>query len=224
MTLSVVPEIKELEAILPFSRLCRAEREKLSERLSVVELSEGRYLIKEGTAGTEMYFIVSGNVKVCSFHNHKEVILAIVRPGEVVGDISLLCGGPRVADVVTLSPCRLLKCTKEDFEAHLLEFGGLALSMLRNLARRVRSASARISDLALYDVSSRVARILFEMSSPGEYNGEAAHVVHEPPTHQSLASMIGSSREAVTRALKELEKSKHIAVEEGQLFVLSLPM
>jgi len=48
-------------------------------------------------------------------------------------------------------------------------------------------------------------------------------VTHEPPTHQSLASMIGSSREAVTRALKELERAKHIVIEENQVYVLSLP-
>ena len=223
MTTSSEIELAELESTLPFSRLCAAEREKLRHRLVPVELSQGRYLMREGTPGAEMFFIVSGSVKVCSFHNEKEVILAILRAGEVVGDISLLCGGPRVADVVAVTNCRLLKCSKEDFEAHLLEFGGLALAMLRNLALRVRSASARIADLALYDVSSRVARILFEMSVPSEYEGSPAHVTYEPPTHQALASMIGSSREAVTRALKELEKAKHIVIEENQLYVLSLP-
>jgi CRP-like cAMP-binding protein len=224
MTTSTPTEIAELESTLPFARLCAAEREKIRDRLSVVEIPAGKHLIKEGTPGAEMYFIAKGSVKVCSFHNDKEVILAILRQGEVVGDIALLCGGPRVADVVALTACRLLKCTKEDFEAHLLEFGGLALAMLKNLALRVRSASSRISDLALYDVSSRVARILFEMSVPSEYDGVPAHVLHDPPTHQALASMIGSSREAVTRALKELEKARHLVIEEGQIFVLSLPL
>ena len=223
MSSSTQPELLELESTPPFSHLCAEERATLHHRLSVVEIPAGKYLITEGTPGAEMYFIVSGSIKVCSFRNGKEVILALLRPGEVVGDISLLCGGPRVADVVALTNCRLFRCAKEDFEAHLLEFGGLALSMLKNLALRVRSASARISDLALYDVSSRVARILFEMSVPSEYDGAPAHVTHEPPTHQALASMIGSSREAVTRALKELEKTKHIVIEENQIYVLSLP-
>ena len=223
MTSSTHPELAELSSIPPFSRLCVAEREKLQYRLSVVEIPAGRQLITEGTPGDEMYFIVNGSVKVCSFRNDKEVILALLRSGEVVGDIALLCGGPRVADVVALTPCRLFKCTQANFEAHLLEFGGLALAMLKNLALRVRSASSRISDLALFDVTSRVARILFEMSVPSEYDGAPAHVTHEPPTHQALASMIGSSREAVTRALKELEKTKHIVIEENQIYVLSLP-
>jgi CRP-like cAMP-binding protein len=218
------PEMTELESALPFSQLSPEERSKLQSRLTVSEINAGRYLIKEGTEGKEMYFLITGMVKICSFHNEKEAILAILRPGEVVGDISLLCGGPRVADVVALTPCRLLRCSKEDFEAHLLEFGGLAYLMLKNLARRVRSASMRISDLALYDVSSRLARVLFEMSRPGEFDGTAVHVVNTPPTHQALASMIGSSREAVTRGLKELEKSKHIIVDDERIFVLSVPM
>jgi CRP/FNR family cyclic AMP-dependent transcriptional regulator len=218
------PEIAELESALPFSQLSAEERSKLQSRLTVVEINAGRYLIKEGSEGSEMYFLIRGMVKICSFHNEKEAILAILRPGEVVGDISLLCGGPRVADVVALTPCRLVQCSKEDFEAHLLEFGGLAHMMLKNLARRVRSASTRIADLALYDVSSRLARMLFDMSSPGEIDGAAVHVVSNPPTHQSLASMIGSSREAVTRGLKELEKRKHIIVDDERIFVFSVPM
>ena len=224
MIASTHPEMTELESALPFSQLSPEERRRLQTKLTVTDINAGRYLIREGSDGTEMYFLISGMVKICSFHNEKEAILAILRPGEVVGDISLLCGGPRVADVVALTPCRLFRCSKEDFEAHLLEFGGLAHMMLKNLARRVRSASMRISDLALYDVSSRLARVLFEMSAPGELDGAAVHVVTNPPTHQALASMIGSSREAVTRGLKELEKSKHIIVDDERIFVLSVPI
>lgn len=224
MTTSIHPDIGELETQLPFSRLSAAERNKLQRRLTVEEIDAGRYLIREGTDGAEMYFLMKGSVKICTFHNDKEAILAILRPGEVVGDISLLCGGARVADVVALTPCRLLRCTKVDFEAHLAEFGGLAHMMLKNLAKRVRSASMRISDLALYDVSSRLARVLFEMSTPGELEGIAVHIVNNPPTHQFLASMIGSSREAVTRGLKELERVKHIIVDDERIFVMSVPM
>jgi CRP/FNR family cyclic AMP-dependent transcriptional regulator len=224
MTTSLHPEMHELETNVFFSCLTQEERTHLLPRLSVVEVNTGRYIIREGSEGSEMYFLMKGSVKICSFHNDKEAILAVLRPGEVVGDISLLCGGPRVADVVALTECRLLKCAKVDFEAHLLQFGGLAHLMLKNLARRVRSASMRIADLALYDVSSRLARLLFELSSPGEIDGATVHIVNNPPTHQSLASMIGSSREAVTRGLKELEKSKHIIVDDERIFVLSVPM
>lgn len=224
MTTSAHPELAELEVSPPFSYLTAEERRAVQQRLTVNEIQAGRYLLREGTDGTEMYFLVKGSVKICSFRNEKEAILAILRPGEVVGDISLLCGGTRVADVVALTPCRLLRCAKEDFDAHVREFGGLAHMMLKNLALRVRSASMRISDLALYDVSSRLARLLFELSSPTEIDGETAHLVLEPPTHQSLASMIGSSREAVTRALKELERTQHIRIDDARIFVLSVPM
>jgi CRP/FNR family transcriptional regulator, cyclic AMP receptor protein len=218
------PELSELKSAPPFSALSHAEQLALQPRLTPIEIQAGKFLIKEGSSGSEMYFLVKGSVKICTFHNGKEAILNILQPGEVVGDISVLCGGPRIADVVALTPCRLLTCTKEHFETHLHEFGGLAHMMLKNLALRVRSASMRISDLALYDVSSRLARVLFEMSAPREIEGGIAHAVDDPPTHQALASMIGSSREAVTRALKELERTKHIIVEDSQIFVLSVPM
>lgn len=224
MTIAEHPELSELESTAPFSALSQAERLALQPRLTPLEIQAGKFLIKEGSAGSEMYFLVRGSVKICTFHNDKEAILNILRPGEVVGDISVLCGGPRIADVVALTPCRLLTCSKDDFETHLREFGGLAHMMLKNLAMRVRTASMRISDLALYDVGSRLARVLFEMSAPREIEDGIAHVVDNPPTHQALASMIGSSREAVTRALKELERTKHIIVDDARIFVLSVPM
>lgn len=223
--MSVVhPDLDELSITEPFSRLSQREREKVRERLTVEEIPAGRYLIRHGGEGTEMYFIAKGTVKIAVFNNGKEAILAIGRTGEPVGDISLLCGGPRTADVITISACRVYRCTRDDFNAHLAEFGGLAHLMLKMLAARVRAASARIRDLALYDVTCRAARALLELSSPIEIDGVTVNVVHDPPTHQELAGMIGSSRESVTRALGDLVLRKHLLIDDEQILIFSIPM
>jgi CRP-like cAMP-binding protein len=218
------PDLDELAVTEPFSRLSQHERESIRGRLTVEEIPAGRYLIRHGSEGTEMYFIAKGSLKIAVFNNGKEAILAIGRTGEPVGDISLLCGGPRTADVIAMSPCRVYRCTREDFNAHLAEFGGLAHIMLKQLAARVRSASARIRDLALYDVTCRLARSLLEMSQPAEVDGVAVHVVTSPPTHQELASMIGASRESVTRALGELTFRKHLMIADERILIFSLPL
>jgi CRP/FNR family cyclic AMP-dependent transcriptional regulator len=218
------PELEELFITEPFSRLSSLERQKIRERLAVEEIPAGRYLIRHGTEGTEMYFIAKGSVKIAVFNNGKEAILAIGRTGEPVGDISLLCGGTRTADVIAMTPCRVYRCTQEDFNAHLAEFGGLAHIMLKQLASRVRSASARIRDLALYDVTCRAARTLLELSSPIEIDGVALHVVNEPPTHQELAGMIGCTRESATRALGELVARKHLLIDDERILIFSIPL
>jgi CRP-like cAMP-binding protein len=218
------PNLAELETSEPFAHLSERERTAIRAKLSVVELKAGAFLLHRGAMSNEMYFIIRGSVKIATFNNNKEAILAILRSGEAVGEVALLCGGPRTADVIALAPCRLFKITQEDFNAHLAEFGGLAHLLLKNLARRVRAASARITDLTLYDVTCRLARTLLSMSDVCEVFGETVHLVREIPTHQELASTIGASREAVTRALGELVHRGHLAIEDRRVTIYSIPM
>ena len=218
------PALEELKVTEPFAHLSEREQTAIRSKLAVVELKSGAFLLHRGALSDEMYFIARGSVKIASFNNNKEAILAILRSGEAVGEVALLCGGPRTADVIALSPCRLFKITREDFNAHLDEFGGLAHLLLKNLARRVRAASARITDLTLYDVTCRLARTLLGMSEVCELFGETVHLVREIPTHQELASTIGASREAVTRALGELVHRGHLAIEDRRVTIYSIPM
>lgn len=218
------PACEELAKTEPFARLSPRERAAISEKLSIVEIRSGAYLLRQGALSDEMYFIAQGSVKIATFNNNKEAILAILRSGEAVGEVALLTGGPRTADVIALSPCRLYKITHDDFNAHLADYGGLAHLLLKNLARRVRASSARMSDLVLYDVTCRLARTLLGMSEVCEREGETVHLVREAPTHQELASTIGSSREAVTRALGDLVHRGHLEVEDRRIVILSIPM
>jgi CRP/FNR family cyclic AMP-dependent transcriptional regulator len=101
---------------------------------------------------------------------------------------------------------------------------GLSFALMKELALRLRAASAKIGDLALYDVYRRVARTLKSMAKPEIENDEEALVIDERPTHQELANMVGTSREMVTRALKGLEEDGCITVESKRIKVIKMPI
>jgi CRP/FNR family cyclic AMP-dependent transcriptional regulator len=96
--------------------------------------------------------------------------------------------------------------------------------MLRELATRLRAASTKIGELALYDVQDRVLRTLTALAktAPSERTeGGVVHTVQKRPTHQELAAMVGATREGVTRALKSLEEEGAIQIDGKTITVLS---
>jgi CRP/FNR family cyclic AMP-dependent transcriptional regulator len=202
------------------------ENEKVSllKCLTTREVRSGKFLMRSGVQGGELIFIAEGQVKVCKANKEgDEIILAILGPGQFVGEILILTGSDHVTDVVALLPCKLLVLQSADFHTHLAKYPGLAAEMLKLMADRVRVATGRITDLALYDVCCRVARTLFQMGTSSERNGKPIMLVNPRPPHQMLASMVGSSRETVSRALKTLEEEGHILVDEDCVYVKSIP-
>ena len=200
------------------------EKDALTALFTAEGVKRGKFVIRESSNDSTMYFIVSGRVKVCRADSHgKEVIVAILGPGEYFGEIALLAGTPRTTDVVALIDCELLCLSGKDFIEHVEKYNGLTFSLLRGLANRLHTATSRITDLALYDVTCRVARVLMEMSKVSAVADQHLPVVEERPTHQDLAAMVGSSREVVTRALKALEDEGHIEIEDERIVILSMP-
>ncbi len=120
---------------------------------------------------------------------------------------------------MTLTPCKFWKISQRDFFEHVSKHSGLLLILLRCLASKVREASARIGDLALYDVKGRLERVLCQLSTMSMLDGRPVKRVCNPPTHQEMASMIGASREGVTRALRLLEDQGRILQDDGQIWL-----
>lgn len=207
-----------------FAKLPSADKEALAGMLELQAAARGEVIIKAETESTSLLFLVDGKVKVCTTDGSgKEAILSFLGPGECLGELSLITGAKRSADVVALSRCELLVMSKDSFIAFCNRHPGLLLTLLNRLALRLQAASKRITDLALYDVSSRLTRVLIEIATPLPEDAKGVFIVNDRPTHQELASMVGSTREVVTRALNNLELSGHISVDQGCITINSIP-
>lgn len=211
---------------IPF--LQELSREELAKLISVLKertVSAGNYILYAEDPGPSLMFISHGEAKVNLLGaDGKEIVIALLGQGDFFGEIAILTGEDRTGNVVAETDCRLFVLAKEDFEKHVLSNSGLALSMLKSLALRLRASSLKIGDLALFDVYRRVARTLKSIATRTEENGEEVYVIDKRPTHQELAAMVGTSREMVTRALKGLEEDGCVVTEGKRVLVRKLPL
>ncbi len=109
----------------------------MAQRAIEVEFPANRVIARQGEIGTGFFLVVDGAVRVVRDGDE----LAILRPGEFFGELSVLDGLPRVAQVVATEPTRCLALASWDFEQAVLDSPTLALAILRGLAARLRSVT-----------------------------------------------------------------------------------
>jgi CRP/FNR family cyclic AMP-dependent transcriptional regulator len=173
-------------------------------------------LITEGDHSDSLYVILEGEVKVfVSDENGKEAILNLMGPGEYFGELALLDDSPRSASVMTIVPTKVMIISKQDFKNCLSSNPELAYNLIRLLIQQVRSLTDSVKNLSLMDVYGRVAHTLLDLAK--EKDGK--QIIEQRLTHQDIASMVGSSREMVSRILKDLSTGGYITVNKNQIVI-----
>jgi CRP/FNR family cyclic AMP-dependent transcriptional regulator len=178
---------------------------------------KGRTIVSEGETSQSLYLLLSGRAKVQrSDSEGKEVILAILGPGEFFGEMSLIDDAPRSASVITIEPSDFISVNKESFKAVLNSSTDMCLAIMRGIVKRLREADKKIETLALMDVYGRVARVLIDFAE----NVSGERVVKGKLPRQEIAKMIGASREMVSRVMKGLQVDGYIVpISEGRLLL-----
>jgi CRP-like cAMP-binding protein len=173
-------------------------------------LIERRYprnttIVEEGLAGDYMYVIREGRVKVTKLsEDGREKILEILESGDFFGEMALLDREPRSASVKTLEPGRLLALSRADFLSVLHRSPDVAVAVIQELSRRLRWADEQTSALSFQRVKVRATSLLQRLAREPHPGGERRATA--PLTHQQIADMVGTSRETVTRVVKELKE------------------
>jgi len=117
-------------------------------------------------------------------------------------------GFTRSACVVTREKSEVLVLAKKDFRKIISDNPDIVFGLLKNSRERLRKANKTIESLALMDVYGRVARLFMQLAKPS--NGK--QVIEDKLTHQDIANMVGSSREMVSRVLKELSQGNYVTI------------
>jgi CRP/FNR family transcriptional regulator, cyclic AMP receptor protein len=181
----------------------------LAERGVIRKFRKDAILIQEGDGGDSIYVILDGRVKVFACNDaDREFVIDEHGPGEYIGEMSL-DGGPRSASVMALTPVVCSVVTRRTLETFIGEHPAFAFELLSRVIRRARVATGKVKDLALLDVYGRVARCLNDLAVPQD---ELRVLPHEF-TQQDIADRIGSSREMVSRILKELVAGGYVSYE-----------
>lgn len=122
-----------------FAGLSRRHLRRLAEHADVTSFREREFVVKEGQPGGTFYVIFQGEAKVV----RKSRTIAKLAPGDFFGEISLLDGGPRTADVVAVTPVTAIRVFKKAFDRLVVEERGVAAKILAVVARRLREAERR---------------------------------------------------------------------------------
>jgi CRP/FNR family cyclic AMP-dependent transcriptional regulator len=163
-------------------------------------------LITEGETSDNVYVILNGRVRVyVSDENGREVSLSIQRAGEFFGEVATIDGLPRSASVMTLEPTKLCVIPSAGFKRCLQENPVLPSKLLVFTLSRVRLLTENVKNMALFDVYGRVVATLNRLAI--DQGGER---VVERMTHETIAGMIGASREMVSRIIRGLVTGGYI--------------
>ena len=203
--------------------LTPAESEALVATGRSRRYARDEYLMREGEPSHHVAVVRRGRVKVVKLsEDGHEALLAVEGPGELLGEISTLDGGPRTADVVALEPVEALLVAAPDFHRYLDEHQRVALVILRMVVGRLRQSDRWRAEFS-QDASSRIARHLLDlMVEHGEEHGGGVRITVRL-THDELASMVGVPRETVSRALSHLRGRGLIATGRRSITVLDVP-
>lgn len=195
---------------------------RLAALSTTKKLQAGEAVFMKGDPGNSMMAVLSGRVRICAYSaGGREVVLNVIKPGDVFGEIAMIDGGDRTADAFAMEATELLVLSRRDFMPFLESNPSVCVKLLEVMCRRLRWTSEQLEDVNFLDLRSRLAkRILYLVDNNGDQpNGQQPAGVRI--SQHLLASMIGTSREAVNKQLRFWEEEGVIDVRRGSITVLS---
>jgi len=198
-----------------FSGLDDAELQQFGELTRERTFSKGSVILSQGDPGDSLFVVRDGRVKVVLIgEDGREVILGMLGSGDHFGELSLIDSRPRSAHVIAVQESTLLVLRREDFRRRVEASAAVAWSLLGELSRRLRRADEQIGGLVLLDVNGRIARLLLDNAS-----ADGNCTIEKKLTHQTIAQMIGASRETVSRAMRDFQERGLIDVQHRQITI-----
>lgn len=210
---------RELLRTVPiFSDLAPAELERLAQLTTRRHYPKDGVIFFENEAGDSLFLVATGRVKVTILGDDgREIILSVLGPGEFFGEMSLLDNEPRSATTIAAEDSELLCLSRADFEGVFADIPSITTNLIKVLTARLRHANHQISTLALLDVYGRVARVIVEMARDEGRRLRDGRIAFQRPTHQEIANRIGTTRETVTRMLKDIQRQGLIHVSGKEI-------
>lgn len=198
--------LDSLKGISIFKGLSIENLKRLSGEFQIRKFKKGDTVFYQSDHSTDLYIVLSGSVKASLINEDgDELTLAEFKKGDFFGEMSLIDGKPRSATITAIEDSVLAILTRARFIELLKKEPSIALELLSALVERLRIANGVIESLAFLDVEERLMRLFSAMIKEcGEKDSSGSYRIKKC-THRELASRIGASREAVTKALKVLQ-------------------
>jgi CRP-like cAMP-binding protein len=204
-----------------FGSLKSPDLDRILQLARPKRLAHEQVLFTKGDAAESVYAIVSGRVRVVSTSEEgKEVVLRMLRPGDVFGELGLLHGGHRTATVVAAEPCELLAIGRRDFLALLESDARVAVQLLAALAERIGDLTDQLSDFVFHGLPVRLAKRLIELAESYGVDTPEGVRIEANLSQQELANLVATSRESVNKQLRAWEDDGWIRLDRAGVTLL----
>ena len=181
-------------------------------------VAKGTVIFERGDPGIGLIGVLAGTVKISvGSAEGREVVLNIIREGEVFGEIALLDGHPRTADATAMTDCDLVVIERREFVTFLRSQPDIALKLLEILCARLRRSSEQVQDVTFLNLSVRLAKALIRLVANAETSGRKGKVAI---TQREISQIVGRSRESTNKQLRAWSRRGLIKLERGSVTVL----
>src|SRR5918998_3092984 len=216
--------IRLLSMVDVFEPPSAEEIKRLDGRLLDAHLETGDVFYSPDDPSEKVFILRRGKARIYKVaEDGRELTLAVVGAGTMFGEMTLTAQRLQGAYAQAMEPSEVSTMLRKDLERLILEKPQVGLQIAHLLSERLRHYEIRLEDITLKDIPTRLASmILLLAEAEGVVTSEGYVKVPTHYTHQQLGSMIGTSREAVSRAFGVLQEENIVELRRRIIYVKSL--
>jgi CRP-like cAMP-binding protein len=206
-----------------FGGLSADERAAVVARARIRTVNAEETIFAIGSPGDQMMALLRGTVRISvpSFEG-RELLLAIIRPGEVFGELAVLDGKERSADAIAESPCTLAILDRHDILSFFERNPSAWPKLVKVLCQRLRHTDQVFAEVALLQLPAKLAKSMLRLLDLDRTLAPRKRpVIHY--SQRDLANMVGGTRESVNRCLRNWQRSGIVRITEGSIIVTNRP-
>ncbi len=219
--MSVLPKQEALKRQEIFSFLSEEERKTLLSAAREETFAAGQIVFQRGDAGDYGLLVLSGRLRISiGDPDGKEIMLSMAEQGAFVGEMALLDGQPRSADVQAEEKSFCLRIGREDFLSIVRKNGEAMAALVRLLSARVRRTTEQLEMIALQGLPARLARYLLQLAAQDGKETAGGVRLSAGLTQSDIAEHLAASREGINKLLSLWQGRGLIALLPQQDMVL----
>jgi CRP-like cAMP-binding protein len=180
----------------------------------------GSVIYAKGDPGDSLFAVITGTVQISvPSVEGKDTVFAQLAAGEIVGEIALLDGRPRSADVAAVTDCEIMVINRRDFVPLMHDHPELAFRFIDILCEKLRRTNDQVERVMFLDLPTRLAQVLIQLAQTGETSAEGRKI---GITQRKIGEMIGMSRESTNKQLRNWEERNWVRLERGSIVLVAL--
>jgi CRP-like cAMP-binding protein len=181
---------------------------------------KGSYIYLPDEYADKIFFLTEGRVKIGTYSEQgKEVTKAILGPGEVFGELSIIGNSSRHDFAYAMEDTHVCIMTVEDINNMMREYNGLTLFLMKVMGSRMLEMEQRLQSLVFKDSRTRVIEFLYDLAEKKGQRVGYEMLVRKFLTHQEIANLTATSRQTVTTILNELRNDNILTFNRKRMLV-----